>query len=205
MSHIQDVWMSLGPDGTDHPTPRYGHGKRWKARWHDHEGCERSKNFALRKDASQFLVLKDKELVSAELFATDSRGIDGGIDPVGYYVYLLWETRGGGKPVYVGKSANILNRLGAHLGDSSKRSRIRWVTFIRCASEEAMRHREAQLIRKYRPEWNKSIPLEDGTVLLVDTPARSDRQWQRLTGAVRARQRVLAMQAVENARKDGAA
>ena len=82
----------------------------------------------------------------------------GGIDPVGYYVYLLWESRGDGKPIYVGSSSSILVRLGRHLGDGPKRRRVGWITFIRCASKQAMTRRENALIRKYLPEWNKYVP-----------------------------------------------
>jgi len=39
----------------------------------------------------------------------------GGIDPTGYYVYLLWAVQDDDTPLYVGASGNILQRLGAHL------------------------------------------------------------------------------------------
>ena len=151
MSHIGDMWFTAGQ-----PTARYGRGKRWKARWTGPEGQERAKCFDRRVDAQQFLAMKEKLRVRAELLTADGDGID----PAGYYVYLLWGVQGDDVPVYVGRSANILHRLGNHLGDAGKRAGVGWITLIRCTSEMAMVRREGELIRKYRPAWNKHIPPE---------------------------------------------
>jgi integrase len=56
MAHVQDLWYSLGLDGEDRPTARHGHGKRWKARYLDPDGKERSKSFARKADAERFLT-----------------------------------------------------------------------------------------------------------------------------------------------------
>jgi hypothetical protein len=151
MAHITDRWFTGGQ-----PTGRHGRGKRWKAGWTDPGGAQRYKSFARRVDAEQFLAMKEKLRVRAELLAADGDGID----PAGFYVYLLWAVQGDDAPVYVGRSGNILARLGTHLGDAGKRPGIGWVTLIRCTSELAMVRREAELIRKYRPSWNRHVPAE---------------------------------------------
>jgi hypothetical protein len=53
--------------------------------------------------------MKEKLRIRTELLASDGDGID----PCGWYVYLLWVVRDDDKPVYVGSSGNILARLGA--------------------------------------------------------------------------------------------
>jgi len=54
--HIQDLWFSPGPDGEDRPTKRHGSGKRWKARYQDADGRERSMSFARKAEADKFLT-----------------------------------------------------------------------------------------------------------------------------------------------------
>lgn len=146
MAHIEDRWKQPGRNA----------GLRWRARYVSTDGHERSKSFARRFDAEQFLAMKAKLRVRAELLASDGDGVD----PAGYYVYLLWGVQGDDVPVYVGQSGNILHRLGNHLGDAGKRAGVGWITLIRCTSELAMVRREGELIRKYRPAWNKHIPPE---------------------------------------------
>ncbi len=153
MSHIRDLWFTRGE-----PTVRNGHGKRWKAAWTDAEGRERARCFDRKTDAQQFLAMKEKLRVRAELLASDGDGID----PAGFYVYLLWAAGADDVPVYVGRSGNILARLGTHLGNPEKRAGVGWITLIRCTSEAAMVRREGELIRKYRPAWNRHIPSEVG-------------------------------------------
>jgi hypothetical protein len=81
--------------------------------------------------------------------------------PHGFFVYLLWG-HDDGTPIYVGKSANILNRLGTHMVDPSRRHRIRAVTLIRCKDELTMDRTEDRLIRRYRPELNTAgVPVKD--------------------------------------------
>ena len=86
------------------------------------------------------------------------------LNPAGYYVYLLWGSRDDDVPLYVGKSANILERLGSHLTDVAKHSQVGWITIIRLASEREMDRREGRLIRRYRPAWNRYIPRGDDRV-----------------------------------------
>jgi integrase len=55
--HIQDLWYAPGPrGGKDRPTARHGRGLRWKARYTDPDGKERSKSFARKADAERFLT-----------------------------------------------------------------------------------------------------------------------------------------------------
>lgn len=77
--------------------------------------------------------------------------IDDCIDPHGYYVYILWDDT---EPIYVGQSANVLNRLGAHMGDSGKRADTRRVQLVRCDSREKALEAELTLIEMHRPRLN---------------------------------------------------
>lgn len=187
MSDVQDLWLSAGPDGRDRPTKRHGRGVRWKARYIAPDGSEGSKCFARKTDAEQFLAIKEKARIRAELLASDGDGID----PNGFYVYLLWELEGDEAPVYVGASGNILSRLGTHLGGAAKRSRIGRITLIRCTSQKAMLRPEDELIRKYRPTWNKDIPLAEGgrerngQAAAPGAAADPDREWHQLVRSVR--------------------
>lgn len=154
MAHVEDRWKRDGRRGT---------GLRWRARYAGPDGRERSRSFARKADAEAFLAMQEKSRVRAELLTSDGDGID----PAGFYVYLLWGVRGDASPVYVGSSGNILARLGTHLGNVGKRAGVGWITLVRCTSREAMLRREAELIRRYRPAWNKQIPpvpvmAEDG-------------------------------------------
>ena len=184
MSHIRDKWVTR--DGRQ--TARFGHGKRWRATWTDLDGSEHGKCFDRKADAAHWLAVVGRAWLRAELLlAADGDGND----PSGFYVYLLWEVPHDPKPLYVGKSGNILGRLGGHLNDGAKRARVGWVTLIRCTSEQAMARREAELIRKYRPEWNKDIPLvnggreRNGVAQPPMTPPAPDKDWQRLVTSVR--------------------
>ena len=130
-------------------------------RYRDADGRQHAKSFARQRDAKQFVVMREKSRVRAKLLPLAGDGID----PTGFYVYLLWAVQGDDKPLYVGQSANLLARLGAHLGNGSKRSKVGWVTYHRCASEQAMIRREGELIRRYRPPWNLRIPPEQQEAL----------------------------------------
>ncbi len=55
MAHIEDRW-ERDADGKRVRTDRYGRGDRWRARWFDPDGRERSRSFARKLDAEQFLV-----------------------------------------------------------------------------------------------------------------------------------------------------
>ena len=89
MSHIRDTWVTR--DGRQ--TARFGHGKRWRARWTGPDGIERGKSFARKIDAEQFLAMKEKSRVRAELLAADGDGIDpsGSPEVRGLYDLLMAE------------------------------------------------------------------------------------------------------------------
>ncbi len=55
MAHIQDRWETL-IDGRKVRTERYGQGRRWRARYRDPDGAERSKMFDRKQDAERFLA-----------------------------------------------------------------------------------------------------------------------------------------------------
>ena len=94
----------------------------------------------------------------------ETTGVGEFFDPEGYFVYILWGE--GERPVYVGQSANILARLGAHFGNRAKRRLITKIQLVRCATRHVMDTTEADLIAHYRPQLNiagNCSPLsEDG-------------------------------------------
>lgn len=79
--------------------------------------------------------------------------LDVAFDPNGYFVYLLWG-EDLEQPLYIGRSTNVLSRLGTHLNDRDKRAVISRVSMMRCDSEMVMCKMEERLIRLYEPEWN---------------------------------------------------
>lgn len=72
----------------------------------------------------------------------------------GHFVYCLWgeddET-----PLYVGRSTNVLSRVGSHLADATKKDVVRRVSLIPCETQHAMNLLEARLIRTHQPLWNR--------------------------------------------------
>jgi hypothetical protein len=68
--------------------------------------------------------------------------------------YVLWGDDQE-RPLYVGKSTNVLARLGAHLADPVKRSQIRRWSIIECVDGSSRLHEaETMLIAHYRPRYN---------------------------------------------------
>lgn len=55
MAHVEDRWEKQ-TDGVRVRTTRYGKGRRWRARYTDADGRERSQTFARKGDAEKFLV-----------------------------------------------------------------------------------------------------------------------------------------------------
>ncbi|OHV52786.1 MULTISPECIES: GIY-YIG nuclease family protein [unclassified Frankia] len=79
--------------------------------------------------------------------------VDREFNPHGCFVYLLWGTDPD-RPLYVGKSTNILARLGQHMSDSTRRYRVQRVTVIRCRDGRQMDRTEGRLIEEYQPTLN---------------------------------------------------
>jgi integrase len=72
MGHVQDLWFSLGPDGTERPTRRHGQGKRWRARYLEPGGRERTRCFARKADAERFLVQVGADLLRGTYLDPDA-------------------------------------------------------------------------------------------------------------------------------------
>jgi hypothetical protein len=71
-------------------------------------------------------------------------------EPHGYYVYYLWAHDG--TLLYIGRSTNVLSRLGQHV--NKHRHAIWRITALACPDEETMCRVEAQEIRQHRPPLN---------------------------------------------------
>lgn len=94
------------------------------------------------------------ERMERELAKLHRVDIDNGFDPRGCYVYVLWGSSDV-TPLYVGRSTNVLARLGDHLGDSTKRSEIERVRLVRCKNAKTMAETELRMIAQFQPPWNK--------------------------------------------------
>jgi hypothetical protein len=88
----------------------------------------------------------------------------------GYFVYALYTADSGDTPRYIGQSANLLTRAGAHL--TGRRDTIVRIAARRCASKADMDATEQQLIAAHRPLWNRAgIPASAGEERAAATKA----------------------------------
>ena len=71
-------------------------------------------------------------------------------DPHGFYVYFLWDHMQ--RIVYIGRSANVLRRLGEHV--LGRGLGIYRITTIQCPDAKTMERLEVQAIAEHQPEWN---------------------------------------------------
>src|ERR1051325_10452780 len=62
MAHVEDRWQKT-VDGRTVKTARHGKGLRWRARYRDPSGRERSKTFAKRVEADRFLATVEGDKV----------------------------------------------------------------------------------------------------------------------------------------------
>jgi hypothetical protein len=144
---------------------------KYRARWRDpRTGKAVSRTFDLRREADRWIKERDTAKYRGEKYSPyvlwkkmllsqlgDRAAIDvDGFNPNGHFVYLLWGSSDD-CPLYVGRSANILGRLGQHLYDNSKRKRIKRVTLVRCYSARDADETETKLIKFYEPELNLSV------------------------------------------------
>lgn len=74
------------------------------------------------------------------------------VAPRGYFVYILRDIDR--NTLYVGRSSNVLGRLGEHMRKVERRDDIEEIDLIRCKDEADMLETEVKLVAKYRPSWN---------------------------------------------------
>ena len=92
--------------------------------------------------------------VAATLTGAEVRQLsDGGFDPRGFFVYFLWGSDSA-RPLYVGKSKNLLTRLGQHMGNPLRAPYVERVTFIKYDSAHEMDDAERVYISGCNPLWN---------------------------------------------------
>ena len=70
--HVQDLWYSPRQAGKPQPTARHGNGKRWKARYIDPDGRERSRTFARKQDAERFLTEVEHSKIAGSYLDPDA-------------------------------------------------------------------------------------------------------------------------------------
>ncbi len=141
----------------------------WQARWRDETGRQRARTFRTRDAAYSHLhqqlaerhrleryeiqdsLLRERSM--RDLALMHAAALDDSIDPHGHYVYCLWgdDTE---KPLYVGRSSNVLGRIGTHFTEREKRTLLRRVTLTRCDDFDAMCELERRLIAALRPPLN---------------------------------------------------
>jgi integrase len=56
VAHVEDRWHKAAPDGKQARTARFGTGRRWRVRYADPAGRERSRSFARRAEAERYKV-----------------------------------------------------------------------------------------------------------------------------------------------------
>jgi hypothetical protein len=139
----------------------------WQVRWRE-GGRQLSKTFKRKTDADEFdqMVLnRQSRGLTAELeplWRSVLRGQLGeaaalevdSVNPNGHFVYILWGTSDD-KPLYVGRSSNVLARLGNHMVNPQRRQCIARVSLVRCLDRTTATQVEAQLIDFYQCELNK--------------------------------------------------
>lgn len=75
-------------------------------------------------------------------------------------VYILWGTDHD-RPLYIGKSTSVWERLRAHLKDPVKRAQVKYATILRFDTHTEMSEQERHLIRLHHPLWNvRGVPKQ---------------------------------------------
>ena len=107
---------------------------------------------AARLEADQAALRAEREIRSA---LTDLDGVRwrDGLEVNGSYVYCLWSDDRR-RPLYIGKSTNVLCRLGTHLSDTERRAQVQRVTLVKCSTAEQMDDTERRLIAEHQPPLN---------------------------------------------------
>lgn len=114
--------------------------------WAAHALREAEEQTVKAEDKAQARVARYLNTVKASSLA------DALMSPHGFFVYILVSRTG--EPLYVGRSGNVLARLGQHMTDPKKRSQVEHIALIRCDTEEAMAATEHRLIVELLPPWN---------------------------------------------------
>jgi hypothetical protein len=79
-------------------------------------------------------------------------------NPHGFYVYYLWSDAG--ELLYVGRSTNVLSRLGVHMTTPDRRREIARVATVEHPDAASMKRAEERAIKAHRPPWNVvGVPL----------------------------------------------
>jgi predicted GIY-YIG superfamily endonuclease len=112
-----------------------------------------AERLAYREQAALRAAERDEKMRKTMLEHIVATGIQERFNPHGNFVYLLWP-RIGNVPLYVGRSMNVLSRLGNHMGDQRKRTSTEEVQLLRCKTQAEMVRTELALIRKYNPPLN---------------------------------------------------
>lgn len=100
-------------------------------------------------------------VLESEILQVERAAIADGFEPHGFFVYLLLDRDG--DPLYVGRSENVLARLGNHLGGPRRRWKVHTVSLIRCRDLRHADQLEGELIRHHRPPWNiAGVPDREG-------------------------------------------
>ncbi len=84
--HVQDLWTTPGPDGKRLRNARWGHGRRWCARWTDLTGHERRKSFTLKSTAEEWLA-------RVQVDEADGLSVTAGRAPLAGYIDRWYASR----------------------------------------------------------------------------------------------------------------
>lgn len=129
----------------------------WRVRWFDPDGRRRCRTLKTYEDAAVFEQavievtgrgqpigdVRPELLLEGKRFRVSTRG---------HYVYLLHDEDD--VIVYVGRSSNILKRLGDHLHVRERRELVAAASIIRCETEQEMKQLETALIFLHQPALN---------------------------------------------------
>lgn len=129
----------------------------WRVRWVEPDGRRCSRTFDTEEEALDFQqaakdVLRRGECV--RLVMPKARFIDSHVKVTarGFYCYMLHGDDGA--VLYVGRSQNILKRLGDHLHVKGRRAVVDHVSIIPCVTEAEMKRLETALIYQHQPQLN---------------------------------------------------
>lgn len=87
------------------------------------------------------------------------------IDASGWYVYCLHRPGDTTRPIYVGRTEHIMQRIGDHM----HRYPQALFSVERCMTELHAHRREAELIEKWQPEYNKDGKIGERRIGLRKT------------------------------------